>query len=183
MGALAAPIIGAVGGIGSALLSKGKKTEYTSGRSPQAQGIENQMAQYISGGLNKPTAYANVNPMAINAMDMISRMFMGKGYAGPQYGMSAPGGGPSGQGMPPGYGMYGAPPTPPPNTPDFMGSPRMSPQMAQGGGQMNGMPPNRGGWMPPQGMPQGMPPQMGPQLPPQMMGPGRQFYGAMQRQR
>jgi hypothetical protein len=177
MSALSA-ISGVASLLGGSGLFKGKKQEYTSGRSPQAQGIENQMSQYISGGLGKPTAYANVNPMAINAMDMISRMFMGKGYAGPQYGMSAPGGGPTGQGIPPGYGQYGAPPQPPPNTPDFMGSPRMSPQMAQGGG-MNGMPPNRGGWAPPQGMP----PQMGPQVPPQMTGPGRQFYGAMQRQR
>jgi len=171
MGALAEPIIGAVGGIGSALLGgKGKPTEYTSGRSPQAQGIESQMAQYISGGLGKPTAYANVNPMAINAMDMISRMFMGKGYAGPQYGMSAPGGGPTGQGMPP-MPSYG----PPQGQPQY-GMPGMGRPPWMG---MPGMPPQMGPQMPPQGMP----PQMGPQVPPQMAGPGRQFYGAMQRQR
>jgi len=102
MPAAAVPaIIGAVGGIGSALIGgKGKKTEYTSGRSPQATALESQMSNYISQGLNKPIAYANVNPMSIQAMDMISKMFMGQGYTQPQYGMSAAGGGPTGMGMP-----------------------------------------------------------------------------------
>ena len=112
MPAAAVPaIIGAVGGIGSALIgSKGKKTEYTSGRSPQASALENQMSSYISQGLNKPIAYADVNPMSIQAMDMMSKMFTGQGYTQPQYGMSAAGGGPTGMGMPqapqtPQYGM------------------------------------------------------------------------------
>ena len=151
---LAALITGGTGLAGS-LLSKGKKTEYTSGLSPQAQGISNQMSQYISQGLNRPTAYANVNPMSINAMDMISRMFMGKGYTQPDYGMSAPGGGPSGMGMPqqqmPQYPPYGGgggqPPMP-------QGYPMPRPQY----GMYQAMPP-------------GMPQQMGPQYPP------RQFYG------
>ncbi len=109
MPAAAVPaIIGAVGGIGSALIgSKGKKTEYTSGRSPQATALESQMSNYISQGLNKPIAYANVNPMSIQAMDMISKMFMGQGYTQPQYGMSAAGGGPTGMGMPQSSGMPG----------------------------------------------------------------------------
>ena len=104
-------IIGAVGTLGGAALSKGKKTEYTSGLSPQAQGISDQMSRYISQGMNQPTAYANVNPMAIQAMDMISKMFTGKAYTQPDYGMSAQGGGPSGMGMPQqgGYNPYGQP--------------------------------------------------------------------------
>jgi hypothetical protein len=113
MAAAAVPaIIGAVGSVGGALLSKGKKTEYTSGLSPQAQGISNQMASYISQGMSKPTAYANVNPMAIQAMDMISKMFTGKAYTQPDYGQSAQGGGPStgnyGQ-QQGGYTPYGMP--------------------------------------------------------------------------
>jgi hypothetical protein len=106
MPAAAVPaIIGAVGGIGSALIgSKGKKTEYTSGRSPQATALESQVSNYISQGLNKPIAYANVNPMSIQAMDMISKMFMGQGYTQPGYGQSAVGGGPSSQ-------IYGMPQT------------------------------------------------------------------------
>ncbi len=134
MPAAAVPaIIGAVGGIGSALIgsgSKGKKTEYTSGRSPQATALENQYSNYISQGLGKPVAYANVNPMAIQAMDMISRMFMGQGYSQPSYGMSAPGGGPTGMGMP--QQQYGMPS-------------QTNPQMPQGMGQGMG----RGGYQPP----------------------------------
>jgi hypothetical protein len=105
-------IIGAAGTVGGALLSKGKKTEYTSGLSPQAQGISNQMANYISGGMNKPTAYANVNPMAIQAMDMISKMFTGKAYSQPDYGQSAMGGGPSGWGQQAQQGQGGYNPYP-----------------------------------------------------------------------
>lgn len=124
MPAAAVPaIIGAAGTLGGALLGgKGKPTQYTNAMDPQAQGISDQMARYISGGMNKPIAYANVNPMAIQAMDMISRMFMGQGYSQPNYGMSAQGGGPSGMGMPQPYGM----------------PPQMGPQMPQGMGQ--GMP-------------------------------------------
>jgi hypothetical protein len=95
MPAAAVPaIIGAVGGVGSALISKGKSTN------PQAQKISDQMANYISGGMNKPIPYANVNPMATGAMDWLSRMFLGQNYSQPSYGMSAPGGGPTGMGMP-----------------------------------------------------------------------------------
>ena len=103
--------IGAAGGLGSALLSRGKKTKYTQGLSPQAQGISNQVARYISQGMQRPHAYAQVNPMATNAMDVFSRAFYGKPYAQPQYGMSAPGGGPMGMpGMPQGGGQAGITP-------------------------------------------------------------------------
>lgn len=145
--------------LGGSGLLKGKKQEYTSGLSPQAEAINKQMGDYISQGLNRPTAYADVNPMSINAMDMISRMFMGKGYTQPNYGISAPGGGPSGMGMPQ--------QTMPQYPPQYGG--------AYGGGG-GGQPPMPQGYpMPqqqymPQGM-QGMPQQMGPMYPP------RQFYG------
>jgi hypothetical protein len=120
----AAAIMGG-GSLLGGIFGKGKKTEYTNALSPQAQGVSDQMGRYISAGLNKPIAYANVNPMAIQAMDMISRMFMGQGYSQPNYGMSAQGGGPSGMGMPqqtgpqtpygmpsqmPGRQFYGPPP-------------------------------------------------------------------------
>lgn len=120
----AAAIMGG-GSLLGGIFGKGKKTEYTNALSPQAQGVSDQMGRYISQGLNKPIAYANVNPMAIQAMDMISRMFMGQGYSQPNYGMSAPGGGPTGMGMPqqtgpqtpygmpsqmPGRQFYGPPP-------------------------------------------------------------------------
>jgi len=132
MPAAAVPaIIGAVGSIGGALIGgKGKPTQYTSGLSPQAQGISDQMASYIRGGMNKPIAYANVNPMATQAMDMISRMFMGQGYSQPNYGMSAPGGGPTGMGMPQQQTPYGMPPQMGPQMPPGIGQ-----GMAQGMGQ------------------------------------------------
>ena len=56
------------------------------------------MSSYISQGLNKPVAYADVNPMSIQAMDMISKMFTGQGYTQPSYSYSAAGGGPAARG-------------------------------------------------------------------------------------
>lgn len=157
--------IGAAGGIGSALLSKGKKTQYTQGLSPQAQGVSDQMAKYISGGLNRPTSYANVNPMQIQAMDMISRMFMGKGYEQPNYGMSAQGGGPSGMGMPgyPGYGQpRGTPRRTPAQTQRGQPYPSQRPQM-MGGGRGNPYGPPQQPYMMPgnNGMLQSTPPPQG----------------------
>jgi len=122
---LAALIGGGLGLASSVIGGKGKKTEYTSGLSPQAQGVSDQMGKYISSGLNKPIAYANVNPMAIQAMDMMSRMFTGQGYSQPDYGMSASGGGPTGMGMP--QQQYGMPS-------------QMGPQMPQGMPQSTGQP-------------------------------------------
>lgn len=124
-----AAAITAGGSLIGGLLGKGKKTEYTNALSPQAQGVSDQMGRYISSGMNKPIAYANVNPMAIQAMDLISRMFMGKSYSQPDYGMSY-GGGPSGMSVPQGYGM-------PPVNMNYRGFPvpgmpqQMGPQMPQ----------------------------------------------------
>ncbi len=148
MPAAAVPaIIGAVGAIGGGLLSGSKnkgtsgssnQIQYNSGRSPQAQALEKQMYDYISQGMNKPVPYAQVNPMANQGMNLLSRMFMGQSYTPPQYGMSEPGGGPTGMGMPQQQGFgggYGLP-----QSPQRIPSPyRMSPEgpgMPQQGGGM-----------------------------------------------
>lgn len=136
-------ITAGIGLAGTLFGGKGKKTQYTQGLSPQAQGVSNQMAQYIQGGMRQPIQYANVNPMQIQAMDMISRMFTGKPYTQPQYGVSGQYGGPTGPQNPQiPQGQYLQRPSPFPG----MQQPSM------------GMP----GQIPGQ-MPGPMPPQMGPQ--------------------
>ncbi len=99
----AAPLAALIGGglgIANTALGKGKKTQYSSGLSPQAQGLSDQMSQYISRGLNQPRSYAQINPMSVQAMDLISRSFLGKGYTQPGYAQSAMGGGPQMPGSP-----------------------------------------------------------------------------------
>ena len=117
--------------LGGSGLFKGKKTEMTSPLSKQGQEVSNQMGNYISQGMNKPIAYAGVNPLNNTIMDTFMRMFFGKPYSyGPSY--SAQGGGipQTPYGMPQQMG-----PQMPPGIPPQGFQPGMMPGRAAGGAQ------------------------------------------------
>jgi len=122
-------------GIGGSLFGKKKKpTEYTSTKSPQAQGLENSINQYYQSMMGRPSPYVPMNSMSLNAANILSNAYGGGPYT--QYGM---------QSFNP-QGMQGRP-QPMPNMPPSMGGapqggmpPWLSQMMAQPGGGMPGGP-------------------------------------------
>ena len=132
--------IGMLGSTGAGLLGSlfgggKKKTEYTSTKSPQAQGLENSINQYYQSMMGRPSPYVPMNSMSLNAANILSNAYGGGPYT--QYGM---------QSFNP-QGMQGQP------------RPNMPPSM--GGAPQGGMPP----WLPQMMGPQGggMPGGQGPQ--------------------
>ena len=73
-------------GIGGSLFGgKKKKTEYTSTKSPSAQGLENMINQYYQSMMGKPSPYAPMNSMSLSAANLLSNAYLGTPYT--QYGL------------------------------------------------------------------------------------------------
>ena len=125
----------AIGALGTLFgLGKGKEIEYTP-MNKQGNQMQNQLMQYLMSRMGGQNPYARVNPMSMNAMNMVSSHYTGQPYTQPGWGQGSPGGPnpfanqrvPMGGGQP-GGGMPG------------MGGPGRMPGMP--GSQMN---PGRGG--------------------------------------
>lgn len=98
----AAVIPAAIGALGSLFGGGGKEGEdqVQDVRTAEEKKMDELLLKYISGGLNQPHMFAPVDPMAYNAMNMMSQMY-GFGpyqYPGWQQGFNPMGGG-SMQGM------------------------------------------------------------------------------------
>lgn len=125
--------IGMLGSTGAGLLGSlfGKnkqKTEYTSTKSPQAQGLENSINQYYQSMMGRPTPYTPMNSQMFQGANILSNAYGGGPYQ--HYGMQQM---PQGGGMPGQPQMGGAPPG------GGGMAPGMPPQPMGGGG--GGMPP------------------------------------------
>lgn len=117
-------------GLGGSLFGgKKKPTEYTSTKSPQAQGLENSINQYYQSMMGKPTPYTPMNSQMFQGANILSNAYGGGPYQ--HYGM---------QQMPQGGGMPGQPQQMGGAPPGGGGmAPGMPPQPMGGGG--GGMPP------------------------------------------
>jgi hypothetical protein len=138
MGSALLKAIPGIGTIASAALGLGgslfggdkKKTEYTSTKSPQAQGLENSINQYYQSMMGKPTPYTPMNSQMFQGANILSNAYGGGPYQHFGIQQMPQGGGMPGQpqqmgGMPPGMGQ-GAP-----QAPQQMGQGGMPPWLAQ----------------------------------------------------
>lgn len=91
MGA-ALPFIGAasslIGAAGTAGLfgKKANEKSRASGMSPAMQSLENTIAQYYQNKFKQPTTFTPMNPMSMNAANILSSMYLGTPYTQPGLG-------------------------------------------------------------------------------------------------
>jgi len=87
--AAAPSVIGALG----SLFGKGKGEEIKySPMNPQANQMQNQLMQYLMSRMGQQNPFAQVNPMSMNAMNMVSSYYTGNPYTQPGWGQGSPGG-------------------------------------------------------------------------------------------
>ncbi len=132
-------MLGSAGaGLVGSLVGKKKKTEYTSTKSPQAQGLENSINSYYQSMMNKPTPYVPMNSQMFQGANILSNAYAGQPYT--HYGTQQMGGAPQGMsaaGTPPGMAPGGGTPSQP------MGAGGMPPWLAQMAAARGGLPPRQ----------------------------------------
>ena len=83
---------GVIGALGSLFgKGKGKEIEY-SPMNKQGNEMQNQLMQYLMGRIGQQNPFARVNPMSMNAMNMVSSHYTGQPYTQPGWGQGSPGG-------------------------------------------------------------------------------------------
>jgi len=89
--------IAALGSLGVGLYQtlsgkgKGEEIKY-SPMNPQANQQQNQLMQYLMSRVGGQNPFARVNPMSMNAMNMVSSHYTGQPYTQPGWGQGSPGG-------------------------------------------------------------------------------------------